>query len=55
MNTPQDVSIIETLDTLLLDKEFLEKEQEKNYRHAQTFSIENNVKQTLEVIHAHLH
>ncbi len=55
MKSPHDTSIIETLNILLVDKKRLQKEQEKNHLLAQQFSIENNVKQTLEVIRAHLH
>lgn len=55
MKTPSDETILPFLEKLLNEKLLLHTIQEANGQKAAQMSIEHNVKQTLEVIHAYLH
>jgi len=50
MNSPRDFSITKEIDVLLKNQDELERVKEKNFSLSKTYSIENNVKETIDVI-----
>jgi UDP-glucose:(heptosyl)LPS alpha-1,3-glucosyltransferase len=50
MNDPDDLQVVSRIENLLQDKNKLENIQKQNREKSKLFSIENNLKETLEVI-----
>jgi len=55
MKTPQDYSIVATIDALLNNPKELAKVKEENYKIVQNFTIEKNARETMKVIREYLH
>ena len=50
MSSPRDLSVVEKIDKLFLDKKTLQRVQDNNRSKSQEFSIERNLSETLKVI-----
>ncbi len=55
MQSPQDFSIVKTIDELLENAQKLEAIKQRNYEIVQNFTIEKNAQETMEVINEYLH
>ncbi|MCD8476745.1 MAG: glycosyltransferase, partial [Sulfurospirillum sp.] len=55
MQSPQDFSIVKTIDELLENAQKIEAIKQRNYEIVQNFTIEKNAQETMEVINEYLH
>jgi len=55
MQTPQDYSIVNTIDDLLENPEKLKEVKEENFKIVQNFTIEKNAKETMDIINEYLY